>query len=119
MLSEKLINDLAKYTAGRIEKAEVVIDGETRSVPIIKREVVGDLVKVYVNTTKGKGEITDVRLLDDKGELMVSKPGSRIKNVGYALVSSFYIKFIEEEITDPKAVFEQLRKESEGRTYGE
>ena len=53
-----------------------------------------------------KGLISDIRLLDEKGRVLLSKPSERIKNVGYALVSSFYIRFVEEEIKEPMSIFE-------------
>lgn len=116
MLAESLLNELAEYTASKIVSAEIVIDEEIRDVKIMRKDVIGNLVKVYVNTTSGKGTITDIRLKDDKGNTLVSKPGNRIKNIGYALVSSFYIKFIEDEITDPKTIFDEMRKDN---NYGQ
>lgn len=79
----------------------------------MRKEVIGNLVKVYVNTTKGQGTITDIRLKNSKGDTLVSKPGNRIKNTGYALVSSFYIKFVEDEIEDPQTIFDEMRKDNE------
>lgn len=116
MLAESLLSELAEYTASKIESAEIVIDEEVRDVMIIRKEVIDNLVKVYVNTASGKGVITDIRLKDEAGNTLVSKPGHRIKNIGYALVSSFYIKFIEDEITDPKTIFDEMRKDN---AYGQ
>ena len=106
MISDYLLNKIALETEAKITKAEVEIDGKLEKVQILRKDVVKNLLKVYVNTTKSKGLITDIRLLDDDGRVLLSKPCERIKNIGYALVSSFYIRFVEEEVTDPISVFE-------------
>ena len=38
--------------------------------------------------------------------MIISKPRDRVKTTGYALVSSFYIRVIEEEIDNPINIFE-------------
>lgn len=106
MISDYLIEQIAKETKDKIKSAEVVLDGVEQEVSILRKEVEGNLLKVYVNTSKGKGTITDIRLKDEKGNLLLSKPAERIKTSGYAIVSSFYIRFVEEEIEDPVSIFE-------------
>lgn len=106
MISDFLIGQIALETKDKIQSAEVVLDGKVKEVPILRKEVEGDLLKVYVNTASGKGTITDIRLKDDKDNLLLSKPAERIKTNGYAIISSFYIRFVEEEMKDPISVFE-------------
>ena len=114
MISDFLLEQIASETKEKIAKAEIVIDGVTEEVQILRKDQEKNLLKIFVNTTKSKGLISDIRLLDDKGRVLLSKPSERIKNVGYALVSSFYIRFVEEEIKEPISIFE-LR----GAKYGE
>lgn len=106
MISDFLLGQIALETKEKIKSAEVVLDGDLKEVPILKKEVEGNLLKVYVNTSKGKGTITDIRLKDDRGNLLLSKPCERVKTNGYAIISSFYIRFVEEEMKDPVSVFE-------------
>lgn len=105
MISDFLIGQIALETKDKIQSAEVVLDGEVKEVPILRKEVEGNLLKVYVNTSNGRGTITDIRLKDDKDNLLLSKPAERIKTNGYAIISSFYIRFVEEEMEDPVSVF--------------
>lgn len=111
MLSEYLINKIAEETKDKIRTAEIDIDGRTEEVAILKKEIKGNLLKVFVSSSNDKGNITDIRLLDREGHVLISKPKEMVKTVGYAIVSSFYIRFVEEELEDPVNIFE-LRKES-------
>lgn len=87
--------------------AEVVFDDDrVEEVQIMRKHVDGNLLKVNVNTTKGVGTIKDIRLKDTKGNILISKPRDRVKTTGYALVSSFYIRVVEEEIDNPINIFE-------------
>lgn len=107
MLSKELITDVAVYIKDRIKTAEVVFEGkDPEEVGIMKKEVRGNLLRVLINTTKGVGTITDIRLKDAKGNILISKPREKVKTTGYAVVSSFYIKVVEEEIDDPVSLFE-------------
>lgn len=107
MLSQELLNNVAGFIKDKIKTAEVIFDdGRAEEVQIMRKYVVDDLLKVNVNTTKGIGTIKDIRLKDANGKILISKPRDRVKTNGYALVSSFYIKIVEEEIDDPINIFE-------------
>lgn len=107
MLSEALIADIARYIKDRVKTAEVVFDEkEPEGVQIIRKEIADNTLKVFVNTTKGKGTITDLRLLDEAGKVLISKPRGTIKTIDHAIVSTFWIKIMEEEIDDPINIFE-------------
>lgn len=106
MISDFLLEQIALETKDKIVRAEITIDGKTEEVQILRKDQHKNLLKVFVNTTLSKGLISDIRLLDDKGRVLLSKPSERIKNVGYALVSSFYIKFVEDEVKEPVSIFE-------------
>lgn len=98
---------MAGFIKDKIKTAEVVFDDErVEEVQIMRKYVEGNLLKVNVNTTKGIGTIKDIRLKDANGKILISKPRDRVKTNGYALVSSFYIKIVEEEIDDPINIFE-------------
>ena len=98
---------MAGFIKDKIKTAEVVFDdGRTEEVQIMRKYVEGNLLKVNVNTTKGVGTIKDIRLKDANGKILISKPRDRVKTTGYALVSSFYIKIVEEEIDNPISIFE-------------
>ena len=107
MISDLLLNDVALYVKEKIVKAEVVFEGkEPEEVGIIRKDLKNNILKVFVNTTKGKGVIKDVRLLDEKGNVLINKPRGTIKTLDHAIVSTYYIKFMEEEIDDPINIFE-------------
>lgn len=107
MLSEQLLNDVAVFIKDKVKTAEVIFDDErVEDVQIMRKYVEGNLLKINVNTTKGIGTIKDIRLKDTNGNILISKPRERVKTTGYALVSSFYIKIVEEEIEDPINIFE-------------
>ncbi len=107
MLSNELINDIAEYIKDRVSTAEVVFDDKKpESVQVIRKEIQGDTIKILVNTTKGKGTIKDLRLLDKNGKVLISKPRGTIKTIDHAIVSSFWIRIVEEEIDDPINIFE-------------
>ncbi|MBA7490434.1 hypothetical protein ES702_00972 [subsurface metagenome] len=107
MLSKDLINDVAVFIKDKVKTAEVVFDDDrVEEVSIMRKYVVDNLLKVNVNTTKGVGTIKDIRLKDANGKILISKPREKVKTTGYAIVSSFYIKIVEEEIDDPINIFE-------------
>lgn len=107
MLSKELLADVAKFIKDKVKTAEVVFEGkEPEAVQIIRKEITDNTLKVFVNTTKGKGTITDLRLLDDKGNAIISKPSGTIKTIDHAIVSTFWIRIAEEEIADPINIFE-------------
>ena len=107
MLSDELINDIAEYIKDRVKIAEVVFDEkEPESVQIIRKEIADNTLKVFVNTTKGKGTITDLRLVDENGKVLISKPRGTIKTIDHSIVSTFWIRIMEEEIDDPINIFE-------------
>lgn len=107
MLSDELRNEVAEFIKDKVKTAEVVFEGEKpEEVQIMRKYVEGDLLRIHVNTTKGVGTIKDIRLKDAKGKVIISKPRERTKVTGYAIVSSFYIKVVEEEIENPINIFE-------------
>lgn len=107
MLSEQLISDVAVYIKNRIKTAEVVFEGKKpEPAQIINKEITNDVLKVFVNTTKGKGTIEDVRLLDDKGQVLISKPRGVVKTIDHAIISTFWIRVLEEELANPVNIFE-------------
>ena len=116
MLSEKCINEMAQELAHKVASAEVVIDDVVHDASILRKEAVGNTIKIFINITQAKGIITDIRLKDEAGDILISKPQEVVKTVGYALVSSFYIQIIEEEAKDPVSVFDLAK---EGRPLGE
>ncbi|MDY2918040.1 MAG: hypothetical protein SOU08_00100 [Anaerococcus sp.] len=114
MISEYLINEIMEFTKDQVKSAEAVINDKVEEVEILRKEIKGNVLKVFVNTAKGKGTITDIRLKDDKGNILLSKPFERVKTTGYAIVSSFYIRFIEKEVEDPINIFEMANDLEEG-----
>lgn len=110
MISEKMMTRIATFIRDQIDHAKIVIDGEELDAEIIKVEMAPDnLIKVFVNTPRGKGMMTDLYLLDKDENVIVSKPKTIEKSVGYGLISSFYIKLIEREIENPANIFEMGR----------
>lgn len=111
MISDYLIEQIAKETKDKISRAEVVLDGKAKEAQIMDVKVKGNALTVFVNTSTSKGEISDIRLMDSKGNILLSKPVKYVKNNGYGIVSSFYVRFVEEEITEPMSIF-KLRGDS-------
>lgn len=105
MISDYLIEQIAKETKDKIKKAEIMLNGKLTEAQLIDVQVKGNALSVFINTSTSKGEITDVRLLDSKGNILMSKPVKYIKNVGYGIISSFYIRFVEEEVKEPMSIF--------------
>lgn len=106
MLSEKCINDMAQELVDKVDSAEVVIDDEVQSAGILRKEADSNLIKIFINITQNKGTISDIRLKDEAGDVLISKPQEVVMNTGYALISSFYIQLVEEEAENPVSVFE-------------
>lgn len=106
MISDYLLGQIAQETMDKIKGAEVVLDGETKKAVLLRKDLEGSLLKVYVQMSTGSGDISDVRLVDDKGKVLISKPKGIVKTTGYAIVSSFYIRFKEEEVDEPVSIFE-------------
>lgn len=107
MIHDNLMALVIAYIKERIDHAKIVIDDKEQDAEILKAEIApGYLLKIFVNTPRGEGTITDLRLYDKEGKIMISKPQEIIKTTGYGLVSSFYIQLTEKEITDPMTIFE-------------
>lgn len=101
------MKNVCQFIKDEIKTAVVVFEGkEAEEVQIIRKNLEKDTLKVLVNTTKGAGTITDIRLLDDKGNLLISKPKGRVKAIDHGIISTFWIKIVEEEILDPINIFE-------------
>ena len=108
MLSQELITDVCTYIKDKIVTAQVVFEGKPpEKIDIMRKEIVDDTLKVFVNTTKGKGNIEDVRLLDEDGHVLISKPKGVIKTIDHAIVSTFWIRVTEQELANPISIFER------------
>ena len=106
MISDYLMQRVAEYIREHITKATIVMDGEEIDGEIMRVDVTKKhLIKVFINTPRSHGKITDVRVFDKTGALVINRPQETEKILGYGLVSSFYIQVIEHEITDPNSVF--------------
>lgn len=106
MISDYLMQRVAEYIREHIAKATIVMDGEEIDGEIMRVDVTQKhLIKVFINTPRSHGKITDVRIYDKTGALVINRPQETEKILGYGLVSSFYIQVIEHEITDPNSVF--------------
>lgn len=114
MISDYLMQRVAEYIREHIAKATIVMDGEEIDGEIMRVDVTKKhLIKVFINTPHSRGKITDVRLYDKTGALVINRPQETEKLMGYGLVSSFYIQLIEHEITDPNSVFNMGAKNDE------
>ncbi len=101
------MKNVCQFIKDEIKTAVVVFEGkEPEEVQIIRKNLDKDTLKVLVNTTKGAGTITDIRLLDNKGNVLISKPKGKVKTIDHGIISTFWIKIVEEEILDPINIFE-------------
>ncbi|WP_215508369.1 hypothetical protein [Peptoniphilus sp. EMRHCC_23] len=106
MISDYLMHRVVEYIRDHIAKATIVIDGEEADGEIMRVDITKNhLLKIFINTPRPHGKITDVRVYDKTGALVINRPQETEKILGYGLVSSFYIQLIEHEITDPNSVF--------------
>lgn len=110
MLSEKFIEDITKYIESRIDSAEMIIDQKKESMEILKTEVKGNMLKVFLNVSSGKGHVSDINILDEKKQILISKPDSILKTTGYGLVVAFYIRLQEVEVDDPINIFDLVKE---------
>lgn len=107
MLSDHLITSVGEFIKEQIKTAVVVFeDKEPEEVTIMRKDVNDDTLKVFVNTTKGAGTITDIRLLDENGKVLISKPKGRIKTLDHAMVTTFWLRILEEEVEKPINIYE-------------
>lgn len=106
MISDYLMQRVVEYIRDHIAKATIVMDGEEKDGEILRVDIAENyLLKVFINTPHSRGKISDVRLYDKTGKLVINRPQETEKLMGYGLVSSFYIQLIEHEITDPNSIF--------------
>ena len=106
MISDYLMQRVAEYIREHITKATIIMDGEEIDGEIMRVDVTKKhLIKVFINAPRSHGKITDVRIYDKTGALVINRPQETEKILGYGLVSSFYIQVIEHEITDSNSVF--------------
>lgn len=105
MLSDYLMNEVVKFIERKVATAEMTIEGKTETMEILKTEVKGDILKIFTNASRGKGNITDIVIKDKDGKVIISKPDSVLKTTGYSLVAAFYIRVREVEIKDPINIF--------------
>lgn len=106
MLSEKLISDICGFIESKVASAEMVIDGNKKSMEILKTEISGNILKIFTNASEGKGRVSDIVIKDSDGNVIISKHDSLLKSTGYSLVASFYIRVKEVEIDDPINIFD-------------
>lgn len=114
MISDYLMQRVAEYIREHIAKATIIMDGEEIDGEIMRVDVTQKhLIKVFINTPRSHGKISDVRIYDKTGALVINRPQETEKILGYGLVSSFYIQLIEHEVTDPNSVFNMGAKNDE------
>lgn len=108
MLSEDLKLQILEFIKSKVVKAEMVIDDVATEIQILRVDIdeERDLLKIFTNASEGKGQISDLYIKDEAGNIIISKPRSILKNSHYGLVSSFYIRIREEIIENPINIFE-------------
>lgn len=108
MLSDELKLNILEFIQDKVATAEMVIDDVATEIQILRVDIdeERDLLKIFTNASEGKGQITDLYIKDEAGNIIISKPRSILKNSHYGLVSSFYIRIREEIIENPINIFE-------------
>lgn len=109
MISDFAINRLVQFLDSEIAQADMVLDGETLPIQIIRTEAKDNTLIVFTNSAHGEGEISDIMLKDSDGNTIISNPKTTIKQGVNGFVSTFYIRIVEEEIQEPVDLFEFMK----------
>lgn len=106
MISDYFMTQILNNIKDQVCDVKIVLDGKEVDGEISGYTITDDhVLKLFVRAPKDPGQISDVRLYDEKQTLLVSKPKSVTRSEGYGLIIGFYFKLLGLEITDPAEIF--------------
>lgn len=109
MLTEKTYKAVAKLLESMMVKAEIVLDEKVVPISILRTEISKDgrQLKVYTRASSGDGQVTNLRILDSEGDIVLERPKLIQMHPNYGLISTFWIEIGEREVQSPISIFEQ------------
>ena len=93
--------------ADNIARAEIIINKEIEDVNILDiSRIENNILKVYTQASKGVGHITNIRLLNRNGDIVMEKPRDIDKTGDHGLISTFMVELQEVEYSGNTSIFD-------------
>lgn len=93
--------------AENVVRAEIVINNEVEDINILDvSKINNNILKIYTQAAKGMGKITNIRILNKNGDVIIEKPRDIEKNKNDGLISTFMIELEEVEYSGSTSIFD-------------
>lgn len=90
-----------------VVRAEIVINNEVEDINILDvSKINNNILKIYTQAAKGMGKITNIRILNKNGDVIIEKPRDIEKNKNDGLISTFMIELEEVEYSGSTSIFD-------------
>lgn len=111
MIYDKLMQGYLQYTADTVKKAVAIIDGAEHPVRILRKDIIPEKnrLKIYTVSSQGKGTLTDMILLDENDNKLISQPRNVEKSTPYGIISTFLLQIEEKELDELEIFDEHLK----------
>lgn len=90
-----------------VARAEILINNEIQDINILDVSKEKDnILKIYTQAAKGMGRITNIRILNKDGDVIIEKPRNIEKNKNDGLISTFMLEIQEVEYSGNTSIFD-------------
>ncbi|OAT81113.1 hypothetical protein [Desulfotomaculum copahuensis] len=98
MISQYGMTQIANKVSTLLAQGAYIKDGQQVTVPIFRKEYSGNAVKVYLYLTdEDIGTFSDFQILDEEGNVILTKPDSITKDAAQGLLVAFEVSIQEVE----------------------
>ena len=98
MISQYGMTQIANRVSTLLVQGAYIKDGQQVTVPIFRKEHSGNTVKVYLYLTdEDIGTFSDFQILDEEGNVILTKPDSITKDASQGLLVAFEVSIQEVE----------------------
>jgi len=98
VISEYGMAQIANRVSTLLAQGAYIKDGQQITVPIFRKEHSGNTIKVYLYLTdEDAGTFSEFQILDEEGNVILSKPDSIIKDASKGLLIAFEVRIQEVE----------------------
>jgi len=98
VISQYGMTQIANRVSTLLAQGAYIKDGQKVTVPVFRKEHSGNTIKVYLYLTdEDVGTFSEFQILDEEGNVILSKPDSIIKDASKGLLIAFEVRIQEVE----------------------
>lgn len=107
LLTNLGIEIMRNALADNVVRAEIIINEEVEDIKILDiSKIDNNILKVFTQASKGVGHISNIRILNREGEIIIEKPRNIEKTKDHGLISTFMIELLEVENSGNVSIFD-------------